>query len=296
MLELQTIAVLQGRRGPASVDPEKSRNGTSAAGQLRSNSNSRIRGCSNSRHAGTSRAAVAASAPHALRETAAKMGFGLVPINSMHGSASERLNVANVSHQPKEDGLLHSAWDEQRACSQQAEWPSANARWSPGECIFRSSKTQHNVHAQHAHQIHGTAAHRHHSEAFQDIRMQIHPYKHGNKDLSPDISFSGMARIVETPASTPDDASQHSQRASERQGARAAGFGIDRNCVHRYSQHSGGASIVHRFGGFEGDEELADNTVEQAERLQLRTLEEEAGALTDLFSPASDPDVSARSR
>jgi hypothetical protein len=281
---LRTMAALQGCDEPAAADPERYRAGSVySAGQQRSDSSTRTRGRSSNVPAGRCTADAGISAPAALRATAAKMGFDLVRINKMHHSPIELPSPENVSHRPQEERLQVSDWQAQHAWPQQAaEWPSANARWSPAQCIFRSSKTEQNAHAQHLHQGHSHAAHGHHAQTFHDSSTQIRPYNDTDADLSHEMTVSGMVRIAETPASNLHDASQHS---NERQGARISGFGTDRNSKHRYAESDGGDSVHVGSGYSAGDCKLLDDAAELTTRMQLCSLDGEAGVLTIVLYP-----------
>lgn len=260
----RVLAVLQ-KRDASGPPKHPGRSSGKVASGAHSNSVVRGRARSSSRHAGASGAPVAASAPHALHVAAARLGCDLVRINGMHDSAVERTHRghAHVQHA--------------------AEWPSATARWSPRECIFRSSKTH--THGQHVYNGGANAAHLGHSEEFLESPTQMHPDSGPCFSADTAETFPAMSRISETTSSTlADHDSAHgctSEHAGEDRGAGGVsaapvGFGTDHNRRHRYSAgHTGETSIPEGSGGFGGFEEgsdceFADDAGDQAEWLQLR--------------------------
>ena len=263
------LFVLQGRQGSGAAAPPRrpSSNLVSAAGRACNGAGACSRGHSNSRYAGPARAPAAISAPHALHATAARLGCDLVRINGMRGSAVERSNMARAPHRAalRDSGQITSLHQQQAYLHPGAEWPSAAAHWSPGECIFRSSK----AHGQHAYCRDAAIAQLHHVEEAAQTPRQLHA------EPGPCCSADPAASLF-SPSGSPGYTTHRNreQDAVSGDGGATVGFGVDNTRQHRYSaEHTGGTSFpdaLDRFGDCEGDRDwdLAGDAGDEAEWLQ----------------------------
>lgn len=189
---------MQGRGGPgipSRAGRSLSRSVT-AAEPPRSGSAVWGRGRSSRQHENLFMAAAGADVPHALHAAAARMGCQLVRVQEVNDSAYQHC---------KRRGAPYPA----RACTHThgtAEWPSATARWSPNECVFRSSKG--GLQGQRMYDHEDTVVRTDDSDIYHDLSMQLNPgaaKNHCAGIADTNAHSSGTA----TPAATSSSGSTH---------------------------------------------------------------------------------------